>query len=341
LKLGRIRKESPDGPVTRIVAVHPDEERVVDLATAHAIQSRRAGASDEGARRLAAAFFPASMSEAIAAGDAFLRAARDAAIEAGDDASLAFADVDWAAPLDPPVIRDSMTFPMHMKQVAAIVGPPNPQFFSTPGFFKGSTATVYGPEAEVPYPSTGTKLDYELEVGIVVGRPGRNLTPDQAQECIFGLTIFNDFSMRDIQGREMGMGMGPQKCKDFAYGIGPWITTIDETLPITEMSYSVSVNGERWAVGNPEGQFWSSAELLAYVSIADGLQPGDIIATGTVGNGSGTELGRHLEPGDVVELTAEGIGTLRNTLSATPEEYPWWPEPKPNPFEAEAAQSRG
>jgi 2-keto-4-pentenoate hydratase/2-oxohepta-3-ene-1,7-dioic acid hydratase in catechol pathway len=134
----------------------------------------------------------------------------------------------------------------------------------------------------------------------------------------------------------MSMGMGPQKAKDFAFGIGPWITTIDELPPITELGFSISVNGEQRAVGDPSGMFWSPAELLAYVSIADELQPGDIIGSGTVGNGSGAEIGRFLKPGDTVELTVEGIGTLRNTFTSAPEEYPWWPEPKPNPFEAEA-----
>ena len=152
MKLGRIWRESPDGPVARIVAVHPDEQRVVDLATAQAIRLRRDGAAEDAARRLAGAFFPPSMSAAIALGDAF-PAAADADGEAGDDASFSFDEVRWAPALDPPVIRDSMTFPVHMKQIAQLVGPPNPQFFKTPGFFKGSTATVYGHEAEIPYPS--------------------------------------------------------------------------------------------------------------------------------------------------------------------------------------------
>lgn len=334
MKLGRIYRDSPDGPVTRIVAVHPEEERVVNLAVAQATRLTRGGAADHAARRLAGAFFPASMSAAIGLGDAFLRASLQADREAGDQASIPFAEVRWASPLDPPVIRDSMTFPVHMKHIAELVGPPNPQFFKTPGFFKGSTATVYGPDEEIPYPSTGEQIDYELEIGIVAGRPGRNLTPEQAERCLFGLTIFNDFSVRDIQGREMGMGMGPQKTKDFAFGLGPWITTIDELPPITELGFSVSVNGEQWAVGDPAGMFWTPAELLAYVSIADGLQPGDVIGSGTVGNGSGFEVGRFLKPGDTVELTVGGIGTLRNTFSSVAEEYPWWPEPKPNPFEA-------
>jgi 2-keto-4-pentenoate hydratase/2-oxohepta-3-ene-1,7-dioic acid hydratase in catechol pathway len=341
VKLGRIWRDSPDGPVARIVSVHPEQETVVDLAVAKAISLGRRGAADQAARRLASALFPASMSAALGLGDAFVEAAAEADADAGDEASFSFADIRWAAPLDPPVIRDSMTFPGHMKQVAELVGPPEPQFFKTPGFFKGSTATVYGTDAEIPYPSTGEQIDYELELGIVVGRPGRNLTPAQAEQCFFGLTIFNDFSVRDIQGREMKMGMGPQKAKDYAFGLGPWITTIDELPPIAEMQFSVSVNGEQWAVGDPAGQFWSPEELLAYVSIADGLQPGDVIGTGTVGNGSGFEIGRFLKPGDTVELTVDGIGTLRNTFSAVPEQYPWWPEPKPNPFEHEAVVTGG
>ena len=99
-------------------------------------------------------------------------------------------------------------------------GPPNPQFFKTPGYFKGSTGVVYGHDEEIPYPSFAEQIDYELELGFVVGRRGRNLTPERRQQALFGLTIFNDFCARDIQAREMGMGMGPQKCKDFAYGIG-------------------------------------------------------------------------------------------------------------------------
>lgn len=336
MKLGRVVRDSPDGPVLRLVVVHPDERRVVDLAAAEAARLRRAGAVDAASRRVAGALFPSSMSAAIGLGDSFTAAAATADEHAEPEASLSFDEVRWAAPLDPPVIRDSMTFPMHMQQVAELVGPPAPQFFKTPGFFKGSTATVYGHEAEVPYPSTGDQVDYELEIGLVVGRAGRNLTPDEARGCLFGMTIFNDFSVRDIQAREMSMGMGPQKAKDWAFGIGPWITTIDELAPITDLAFSVSVNGEQRAVGDPKGMFWSPDELLAYVSIADRLQPGDLIGTGTVGNGSGFEIGQFLEPGDTVELTVEGIGTLRNTLSAQPEEYPWWPEPKPNPFATEA-----
>lgn len=341
MKLGRISRTGLDGPTPRLVAVHPVEGRVVDLAAAERLRLQAGGATAEAALRLSDALFPSSMSAAISLGPAFVAAAEVADAGAPDEAVLGIEDVQWIAALDPPVIRDSLTFPLHMKQYGERlgVGAPNPQLFKTPGYFKGSTGVVYGHDEEIPYPSFAEKLDYELELGFVVGGRGRNLTPEQAEDLLFGLTIFNDFSARDIQAREMGVGMGPQKCKDFAYGIGPWITTIgDPDLPpLDELSMRVRVNGEEWATGVSEGMIYTAAELIAYVSIGDWVQPGDIIGSGTVGNGSGLELGRHLSPGDVVELEIEGVGVLRNRFSAQPEAYAWWPQPRENPFEAVAS----
>ncbi len=342
MKLGRILMTGPDGPIVRLVAVHPERSLVVDLARAEQIRRMRSGATAEAARRLAAAIFPSSMSQAIALGQAFPALAAEAQTgEHADEASLPIDDVRWVAALDPPVIRDSLTFPLHMKQYGERlgVGAPNPQLFKTPGYFKGSTGVVYGHDEEIPFPAFASQIDYELELGFVVGGQGRNLTPERAQELLFGLTIFNDFSARDIQAREMGVGMGPQKCKDFAYGIGPWITTIDDPdLPsLDALTMRVSVNGEEWATGVSEGMIYSAAELIAYVSIGDVVQPGDIIGSGTVGNGSALELGKHLSPGDVVELEVDGVGVLRNRFSSEPDAYPWWPEPRVNPFEVGAA----
>src|SRR3954469_18888523 len=229
VKFGRIRVTTPDGQRHRLVAVEPERDRVIDLARAHALTLERDGATADAAVRVAGAVFPASMSDALAAGP-FFRAAAERALAAADDASLAIDQVDWAPAVDPPVIRDGLTYPLHMQHFSEKVGGglPNPQIFKTPPYFKGSTGVVYGHDAEVPYPSFTDHLDYELEIGVVVGGSGHNLTPDEARDRVFGFTIFNDFSARDLQGSEMGMGMGPQKCKDFAYGIGPWIVTADE-----------------------------------------------------------------------------------------------------------------
>jgi 2-keto-4-pentenoate hydratase/2-oxohepta-3-ene-1,7-dioic acid hydratase in catechol pathway len=334
MKLGRISTPSPDGDQVRLVAVQPDRDRVVDLARAYALAREAQRATPEAARRLAAAHFPASMAAAIGAGPAFLDAAQWAVDQAADDASRPIDEVTWVAAVDPPVIRDCLTFPLHMKQFHEKVGGglPNPQLFKTPGYFKGSTGVVYGHEQEVPYPAYSEFVDYELEIGLIVGAPGRNLTPDEAGARLFGVTIFNDFSARDVQGAEMGMGMGPQKCKDYAYGIGPWITTIDEVPSIGSLTGTVTVNGEEWSRTSAEGMIFSPAELLAYVSINDNLQPGDLIGSGTLPNGSALELDKRLRPGDVVELGLSGVGVLRNRLSAEPDKAPWWPEPRPYPF---------
>uniref|UniRef100_UPI000592D5B5 fumarylacetoacetate hydrolase family protein n=1 Tax=Nocardia vinacea TaxID=96468 RepID=UPI000592D5B5 len=304
MKLSRISRSTPDGDQTRLVAVEPDRDRVVDLASAYRIGRQRGSASSAAAQRLAAAYFPSSMAAAIAAGPVFLEAAHWAVDQAGDDASLPIGEVDWQPAVDPPVIRDGLTFPLHMKQFHEKVGGglPNPQLFETPGYFKGSTGVVYGHDQEVPYPSYSEFVDYELEIGLIVGGYGSNLTPDEAQAKLFGLTIFNDFSARDVQGSEMGMGMGPQKCKDFAYGIGPWITTIDEIQDFDAITGSVRVNGEEWTSTKAEGMIYTPAEMLAYVSIGDNLQPGDLIGSGTLPNGSGLEIDKKLRPGDVVEL---------------------------------------
>jgi 2-keto-4-pentenoate hydratase/2-oxohepta-3-ene-1,7-dioic acid hydratase in catechol pathway len=217
-------------------------------------------------------------------------------------------------------------------------GLPNPQIFKTPPYFKGSTGVVVGHDAEIAYPSFTDFLDYELEIGVVVGGTGHNLTPEEARDRVFGYTIFNDFSARDLQGAEMGMGMGPQKCKDFAYGIGPWIVTADELPPLAQLSGSVRVNGELWSTCSADGGIFPPAELLAWVSLGDNLQPGDLVGLGTLGNGSGLEIDRRLSPGDVLELQLDGIGVLRNRIGAR-EPAGWWPQEKPYPFAAAQARA--
>jgi 2-keto-4-pentenoate hydratase/2-oxohepta-3-ene-1,7-dioic acid hydratase in catechol pathway len=339
VKFGRIQIATPDGDQSRIVAVQPDRGAVVDLGRAYALTLLRRGATAEAAARVARAVFPSSMADALAAGPAF-RDAADQAMDAADDAMTPIGELTWAAAVDPPVIRDGLTFPLHMQHFSEKVGGglPNPQIFKTPPYFKGSTGVVFGHDAEVPYPSFTDFLDYELEIGVVVGGTGHNLTPDEARDRVFGYTIFNDFSARDLQAAEMGMGMGPQKCKDFAYGIGPWIVTADELAPLAQLSGSVRVNGELWSSCSADGGIFAPDELLAWVSLGDNLQPGDLVGLGTLGNGSGLEIDRRLSPGDVLELQLDGVGVLRNRIGAR-EAAGWWPQEKPYPVTATSARA--
>jgi 2-keto-4-pentenoate hydratase/2-oxohepta-3-ene-1,7-dioic acid hydratase in catechol pathway len=210
---------------------------------------------------------------------------------------------------------------------------PTRAVYERPGFFKGSTATLYGTNETVPYPSITEQLDYELEIGYIIGKPGRNVTPEDAFDHVFGITIFNDWSLRDVQVLESPIGMGAQHSKDFAYGIGPWIVTLDEIPSIIGLEGQVRVNGEVWSNTKVEDFIWTPEETVSYVSQFDGLQPGDLIGSGTMAFGAGAELRRFLQPGDVLELELERVGVLRSPIATEKEAPTWWPTPQPFPFE--------
>jgi len=333
MKLGRIVVDGPDGRETRVVAAQPEAGRVIDLRKAHALRLQRGGATVDAARRLAGAAF-SDLTEGISLGDFFLDAAHHA-LDAADDASLAIDEVTWTAALKPPVIRDSLTFNGHIKNFFGNVMKTLPAraVYERPGYFKGTTSTIFGHDETIPFPSFTEQLDYELEIGYVIGRSGRNVSPEDAWQHVFGITIFNDWSLRDVQKLESPIGMGAQHSKDFAYGIGPWITTLDEIPSIIGLTGQVRVNGEVWSDTRVEDFIWTPEETVAYASQLNGIQPGDLIGSGTMAFGAGVELGRFLQPGDVLELELEGVGTLRNRIAAEKESPSWWPTPRPYPFE--------
>jgi 2-keto-4-pentenoate hydratase/2-oxohepta-3-ene-1,7-dioic acid hydratase in catechol pathway len=331
MKLGRILRETLEGAMPRLVVVQPEHGRVIDLATAEYQRLLRTGASAEAARRLASALYPASMSAAIAAGPTFLEAiARTAASVEQGSALLPLEQVQWQAPLDPPVMRDCLAFEQHLRNslnalaAALKVTPQIPDvYYDFPIYYKGNPLTFIGHEQEVPWPDYTQRMDYELELGFVIGRAGKDLTAEQAKAYLFGVTIFNDFSARDIQAREMQGLLGPAKGKDFATALGPWITTTDE-LDVHNLTMVARVNGEEWSRGASSTIMWRVEEIIAYVSKAEGVQAGELIGSGTVGWGCGMEHGKMLKPGDVVELEVEGIGVLRNKMG-TPAATGWMP----------------
>jgi 2-keto-4-pentenoate hydratase/2-oxohepta-3-ene-1,7-dioic acid hydratase in catechol pathway len=332
MKIGRILRESLEGVVPRLVVVQPEDEQVIDLASAEYQRLLATGASTEAARRLASALYPGSMSAAIAAGPTFLTAVARTidAIESGS-AALAIGQVQWLAPIDPPVMRDCMVFEQHFrKTIPALVASMNAEprtpdvYYEKPIYYKGNPLTLIGHEQEVSWPDYSRKMDYELELGFIIGRPGKDLTPEQAKAHLFGVTIFNDFSARDIQSNEMKGLLGPAKGKDFATALGPWITTANE-LDVHNLTMIARVNGEEWSRGSSSTIMWRVEEIIAYISKAEGLVAGELIGSGTVGGGCGVELGKLLKAGDVVELEVEGIGILRNKIG-TPAPTRWMPE---------------
>jgi len=204
----------------------------------------------------------------------------------------------------------------------SIAGLLNRSFYQQPPYYKANPRSVVGTNAEVRIPSYTKQFDYELEWGVFIGKQGTDIPPERAREHIAGYTIFNDFSARDIQAREMAGRLGPAKGKDFDTGnaIGPWLVTPDEITNPYNLTATARVNGEEWSRGNTGDTSYPFEELIAYMSRAETLYPGDFIGSGTIsgpqGKGCGLELGQFLQPGSIVELEIEQIGVLRNRVIA-------------------------
>jgi 2-keto-4-pentenoate hydratase/2-oxohepta-3-ene-1,7-dioic acid hydratase in catechol pathway len=152
---------------------------------------------------------------------------------------------------------------------------------------------------------------------VIIGRTGRDIATADAPAHIFGYTIFNDFSARDIQMKEMAGRLGPTKGKSFDGGnvLGPWIVTPDELPHPGALDVRVRINGEVRATATTGGMLFSFPEIIAYVSQSETLHAGEVIGSGTIGNCCGLEQGRFLKDGDVIELEIDGIGTLRNRIA--------------------------
>jgi 2-keto-4-pentenoate hydratase/2-oxohepta-3-ene-1,7-dioic acid hydratase in catechol pathway len=239
------------------------------------------------------------------------------AIAAGEHAlgEPVVAGATLLAPLPRPnTLRDFMLIEEHVR---SSFGEVPEAWYELPVYWKGNPDTVFGPDVEVPWPRYTEKLDFELEVGAVLGRPAYRVTVEEAADCIAGYTIFNDWSARDVQFREMTVGLGPGLGKDFASSLGPCLTTAD-AFDIATATVAARINGETWAEGDLGSMRFSFPEVISHLSQEQPLQPGDVLGSGTVGRGCGLELDRWITGGDVVELEVSGIGVLRNTVGARP-----------------------
>ena len=220
------------------------------------------------------------------------------------------------APLRPRTLRDFLAFEGHLKNAYRNLGRDIPrEWYEVPAYYKGMPDTVVGPDTEVSWPAYSDELDHELELAAVIGRTVKDVAVQDAPDCIFGYTIWNDFSARDTQRREVPVGMGPGKAKDWdgSNVLGPCIVTPDE-FDATAAIMRVRVNGEIWGEDTSAHMHHTFADMVVYASRSQTLRPGEVIGSGTAAGGSGLELGRSLREGDVVELEVEGIGVLRNHI---------------------------
>jgi 2-keto-4-pentenoate hydratase/2-oxohepta-3-ene-1,7-dioic acid hydratase in catechol pathway len=229
----------------------------------------------------------------------------------------------------PPSIRDFIAFEQHVEGVAKLAGADGVSevWYQQPLFYFTNPHAVLGPDDPVPIPPGCAEFDFELEVAAVIGRSGRNLTPDEAERHIAGYMIMNDWSARDLQFHEMRFGLGPAKGKDGAITLGPALVTPDELAPFRagtafDLGMRVLINGELFGEDRVNNMAWSFGELIAYASRGTWVRPGDIIGSGTCGGGCLAEKwGRDgtrqptLSPGDEVTMAIDGLGTIRNVVT--------------------------
>ncbi|QND46003.1 fumarylacetoacetate hydrolase family protein (plasmid) [Rhizobium lusitanum] len=254
-----------------------------------------------------------------------------------EDLSVPTDMVDLQAPLPlPRQMRDGMSFPLHIRQsprgmrklyaaenaqlIAEIDAEPLAElpalYRELPIYYITNRMIVGGPGSTVVWPRYSKVMDYELEFGIITMNTAANIKAADAHEHIFGFTIFNDFSARDQQAKEIPGWLGPAKGKSFdgANVIGPWIVTPDEIGDPYSLKAQARVNGEIWSEGTTEGMLFSFEEILAHMSQSETIFAGEFIGSGTLGNGCGLEHGRYLSDGDTVELEFEKIGVLKNKV---------------------------
>jgi fumarylacetoacetate (FAA) hydrolase len=226
--------------------------------------------------------------------------------------------------LRPPTVRDFMVYEGHAS--AGGTRKLSEAWYRLPVFYFSNTLRIFGPDADIPFPSASERLDYELEIGLVVGREGSDIHGEDWLQYAAGFTIFNDWSCRDLQSDEMQVGLGPAKGKDAASSLGPCVVTLDELgASIRDGRLhgrcSVRVNGDLWMENDAGTAYHDWGAILERAARDSRIVPGDVLGSGTVSGGTIGEAirngykARYLQAGDTVEMEVEGLGTLRNRLS--------------------------
>jgi 2-keto-4-pentenoate hydratase/2-oxohepta-3-ene-1,7-dioic acid hydratase in catechol pathway len=265
-------------------------------------------------------------------GTELLEVAVERAVPSADAEQVPVSAVRLLPPVHPGCFRDFVAFEEHVQGASAMSPDPAASLVAwarTPTFLFGNPHAMVGAHDPVVPPPDTSSLDFELEVGVVIGRDGRDLSVEEARDHIAGYLVVNDWSARDIQTREMKVGLGPAKGKDFATTIGPWLVTPDELENFRigdrhDLRMRVSVNETLIGEDSLAHMAWSFAEFIAHASRAAWVRSGDLIASGTCGGGALSEFwGRTgvqepppLRPGDVVTMTVDVLGTISNHVVA-------------------------
>jgi fumarylacetoacetate (FAA) hydrolase len=249
------------------------------------------------------------------------------------EAWLAEADTWLLSPVPEPVsCRDGYAFRQHVESARKGRGLPMiPEFDEFPVFYFTNHLAITGPGEIRVMERALERLDFELEVAIVIGKEGRNIPASKADEHIFGYMIMNDWSAREFQTQEMKLNLGPAKGKDFATSLGPYLVTRDELAPFRipgpngdrfDLRMQAFHNGKQVSDGNLKDMNWTFAQIIERASYGVTLRPGEVIGSGTVGTGCYMELNLTtlkdspvwIRPGDDFVLEVAGLGRLENRI---------------------------
>jgi len=233
-------------------------------------------------------------------------------------------DAAGAEPVEPeryrllaPIPRPGKIFGSGINYVGHKLENPNAVMPVEPGFFSKFPSSVVGPDAEVILPAAVSEVDYEVEIAIVIGRPGRDIPAADAYDHVFGYTLINDVSDREVQFRPNQMDLG--KGFDTFCPMGPWIVDRDSIGDIDAVRLTSRINGELRQDASTSEWIFRVPELIAHASRHLTLETGDIITTGTpAGCGTFRNPPLWLREGDDMEIAAEGIGVLRNPVRLAP-----------------------
>ena len=260
---------------------------------------------------------------------------------------VALADVRLLAPIPvPPSMRDCLCFLDHMRNCLRVLDPSaqlEDTWYRIPAFYFANPASVIGPHDEVATAPGSSWFDVELEVGAVIGRGGRDLTPEEGADAIVGYTFYADWSARDLQILESQLKIGQGKGKDCATTLGPYLVTRDEvrttgSTGAVDLDVELSVNGRRVGGGNLSAMDWTFGEVISYASRGTELRPGDVFGSGTVPSGCLLEQFSMADPtsfpgwladGDVVEMSSDVLGTTRQVVRLSPSPRALAPRSRP------------
>jgi 2-keto-4-pentenoate hydratase/2-oxohepta-3-ene-1,7-dioic acid hydratase in catechol pathway len=323
--------------VFKRLGVFYNESVVIDINITWRIHFQELGFHN--ATELADKKYPTSLNEFLNTVDNPIEALKEAVIMFNDQLKREiYCDVDGAvngfdlseddsvclgAPLDKVTsYRDFYTHEKHVAKGFEKRNEPIPKaWYEIPAYYKGSTTGFIGDGEIALWPKYSDKLDYELELACIIGNAGKNIEEDEAHNYIFGFTILNDISARDIQKKEMAVRLGPAKGKDFCSIIGPVITTADEfNFEEPNLLMTATINGEEWSRGQSGDAYYTWNQMIAHASAEEWLLPGDLLGSGTVGTGCGLEIDKWIQPGDKIELFVEKIGTLTNIIGTPTKE---------------------